>query len=286
MERYGIDEFGQKVLISVDDDIKTYSVPDDVIVIGEKAFFLCENLEAVYLSDSVKTIESRAFYGCKSLKTVRLSKKLRSIGNYAFGGCYSLKELYFYDSLEKIGYLAFENSGLEYFTLPISISHKPGSESFNRVPNLKLINLYEIGKSIQNDFGFTPDDFDDGVTPYISMPTKISQHSKFTVNGIYVENCIYDIGSTRCFYDTAITIPTAVNVIPEGVEALGECCISSKSDATIQLPSSIQYIDNDAFSLAIDNLKTIYIPKKDEVRLRGLLNKVLGQETDVSIIAL
>jgi hypothetical protein len=70
----------------------TVTLDENITVIGEYAFYLCNNLVSITMP-GVTTIENHAFYGCSKLETVDLSK-VEEIGEYAFYGCSKLKEAY------------------------------------------------------------------------------------------------------------------------------------------------------------------------------------------------
>ena len=82
-------------------------VPDNVKVIGCKAFEDCRELVEVHLPDPVREIEDNAFAGCDNLKDIDLPESLKKIGSYAFAECGSLKILELPYSIEEIGSYAF-----------------------------------------------------------------------------------------------------------------------------------------------------------------------------------
>jgi len=73
----------------------TYTVPNEVITIGQSAFSESTNLEVVYMGSSVTVIELSAFSSCKKLKEVYLNEALTSIENYAFYQCKILSDVYY-----------------------------------------------------------------------------------------------------------------------------------------------------------------------------------------------
>ena len=97
-----------------DDILKRYNgssdlvvVPDNVTVIGSKAFEDRRELTEIRIPDSVKVIEDNAFSGCDNLKTVCFPDSLKKIGNYAFYECTGLERIELPFSIEEIGQYAF-----------------------------------------------------------------------------------------------------------------------------------------------------------------------------------
>lgn len=82
-------------------------IPDDVSVIGSKAFEDCREITEVRLPDSVKEIGDNAFAGCDNLRTVHFPDSLKKIGSYAFSDCTGLETVELPFSVEEIGPYAF-----------------------------------------------------------------------------------------------------------------------------------------------------------------------------------
>ena len=82
-------------------------VPDDVAVIGGKAFEDRKELTEVILPDSVREIGDNAFSGCDNLKNIRFPESLKKIGCYAFSECTGLESVEFPSAVEEIGQYAF-----------------------------------------------------------------------------------------------------------------------------------------------------------------------------------
>ncbi len=99
--------------------LKTVTIPASVQLIGDGAFYGCENLTSVIMNYStaidgqrgVETISNNAFYGCSELTTVRLSAGLKGIGKGVFDGCDKL-EYAEYDNAKYLG-----NAENEYLAL-------------------------------------------------------------------------------------------------------------------------------------------------------------------------
>ena len=72
----------------------TYTIPDSVTTIGNRAFNYCRSLTSVTIGDSVTTIGDYAFSDCDSLTSVTIPDSVTTIGNYAFYYCRSLTSVY------------------------------------------------------------------------------------------------------------------------------------------------------------------------------------------------
>ncbi|MEG1535840.1 MAG: leucine-rich repeat domain-containing protein [Clostridia bacterium] len=97
-------------------------IPNNVKVIGEKAFYQCETINELFLNDATTTIMANAFEMCKALSSVVLSSNLNSIGDSAFYNCQSLTNVVLEDGLAKIGHYAFAKCAtLQAIKLPKSL---------------------------------------------------------------------------------------------------------------------------------------------------------------------
>lgn len=78
-----------------------------VTSIGEKAFYVYDNIGSVVIPGSVKSIGDWAFSGCKPFNSVEISDGVTSIGEYAFGACSGLTSVKIPNSVTSIGQYAF-----------------------------------------------------------------------------------------------------------------------------------------------------------------------------------
>jgi len=74
-------------------DIKSVTLPNGLITIGESAFSDCSSLTTVVIPDTVGTIRRGAFISCTSLKTLEIPASVTEIMEEAFTGCTALKDL-------------------------------------------------------------------------------------------------------------------------------------------------------------------------------------------------
>ena len=56
-----------------------YSIPNEVKVIGEDAFYNCTGLTSITIPDGVTSIANRAFYGCTGLKNLRIEDGTKTL---------------------------------------------------------------------------------------------------------------------------------------------------------------------------------------------------------------
>ena len=61
-------------------------VPEEVTIIGEDAFYDCQNMVSITLPKGIQSIGSGAFGYCCNLEEIVLSEELKAIGNGAFRG--------------------------------------------------------------------------------------------------------------------------------------------------------------------------------------------------------
>ena len=89
-------------------DCTAYTIPYGVKIVGDDAFYRCENLESVMIPDSVTNIGYEAFVGCSNLKSITVPNGVSSIGPMAFWQCSRLADITFPDSVKSIGYYVCE----------------------------------------------------------------------------------------------------------------------------------------------------------------------------------
>lgn len=110
----------------------SYSIPEGVTAVGDKAFYNCHKLTGISFSSTVTTLGNYAFqyctglqeltipgtiqeipyhgfYHCEGLTDLRISKGVEIIGENAFDGCEKLTHVAFPSTLTKLGKWAFYN---------------------------------------------------------------------------------------------------------------------------------------------------------------------------------
>ena len=74
-------------------DIKSITLPNGLITIGESAVSDCSSLTTVVIPDTVGTIRRGAFISCTALTTLDIPASVTEIMEEAFTGCAALKDL-------------------------------------------------------------------------------------------------------------------------------------------------------------------------------------------------
>jgi hypothetical protein len=77
--------FGQQV--------KEYILGDEILSIGNCAFFSCDNLTSINIPKNVTTIGAYAFGLCENLTSIYIPKSVKSIGEDAFRYCFGLSSI-------------------------------------------------------------------------------------------------------------------------------------------------------------------------------------------------
>ena len=106
-------------------DERTVTLPDGVVVVGERAFIGHEEIEKLVLPATLTTLRNGAFYGCANLREISFAGALSFIGDAAFGGCTSLTEITLPASVQYIHSEAFYGD-----TALTAISVAEGNENF------------------------------------------------------------------------------------------------------------------------------------------------------------
>lgn len=94
--------------------MKSVSLPNTVVSIGESAFYECTELTSVTVPEKATEILTGAFYGCSSLISVHLPEGLLRLEEQAFCGGERLEKISLPDSLQFVGGSAFEDCNITY----------------------------------------------------------------------------------------------------------------------------------------------------------------------------
>jgi hypothetical protein len=116
-------------------------IPEDVDVIGEKAFLGCKFIENIMIPNSVNRIEKYAFQQCSGIKELVIPDSVTFIGESAFKWCYSLTSITIPNSITmKSDRLFFEIFSLRKVNLPDPII-KIGDRVFYKCESLESVKI-------------------------------------------------------------------------------------------------------------------------------------------------
>ena len=118
-----VDKTDNTLLLHLDTDKGTYTVPEGIEKIASSAFFHNINLKEVIIPDSVKDLDNSVFFQCKNLVSVRLPAGLKTLRRTMFSMCVNLKNVTIPDGVTTIEYSAFYNCGkLAEVVIPASVT--------------------------------------------------------------------------------------------------------------------------------------------------------------------
>lgn len=186
---------------------ESFTVPNYVTTIADKAFEGCGSLKTVSIGDNVVTIGNEAFKDCEELTTVTFGTKLQRIGNFAFQNCWKLASVSLPGTMRSIGDNAFE-----------------------RCYGLKTLNMAEGIESI----GYQAFLFCSQLTS-IEFPVSLRVLEREAFRGcgfnneLVVGEGVTSVGHgafTECVYLKKVTIPDSVKTI--GSEAFKRCSVLSQ----------------------------------------------------------
>ena len=118
--------------------LEKVTLADTVGVIGDSAFYRCENLTEMAIPTNTLEIKNGAFNGCTALASVTFPSRLRLIGENAFSGCTYLKEAVLPDTLLSLGDNTFQNcTALSLISVP-SLETAIGRDCFLKCDMIEM----------------------------------------------------------------------------------------------------------------------------------------------------
>ena len=239
---------------------QSYTVPNSVISIGNKAFAGCSGLKSVSIPNSVTSIGGYAFSGCSGLTSVTIPNSVTSIGGGAFYYCIVLTSVTIPNSVTSIGSYAFcYCRGLTSVTIPNSVT-SIGDHAFDGCSGLTFV-TFPNNVTLISDFSFSGCSGLTSVTIPNSV-TSIGSYAFFGCTGltsVTIPNSLTSIGFrafSSCSGLTSLTIPSSVTSI--GEYAFSSCLTLTEIHNNNVTP---QNIDNTVFNGVDKNSCILYVPK-------------------------
>ena len=205
-------------------------IPNSVTAIGNAAFAQCSNLTSINIPNGVKSIGSSAFANCK-IPSIVIPESVESIGQHAFGGNSILTSLVVkWDTPIKLTTDIIVSSNYNRVTLNVPLGTKSKYKSANIWRKFTNINEYNLREY---------SDFNDGTFNYIitsnnnntrtvavaaineNLSGNVIIPAEVEYNGVtYTVTKILQYGFANCNQMTTITIPTSVESIDKNAFSL------------------------------------------------------------------
>lgn len=257
-----------------------YSVPQEILSIGDAAFYGNEFIMEVVIPDSVRKIDDYAFANCSKLNGIVIPGGVEIIGDYSFAGCIDMEgfkvspDNCYFEAVDGVLYTQLQDSLVSYpasregdFYIVSDKARSIQDAAFLACNNLKEVVLPE-GITRIGDFAFNAclqmsnialpctltsigEQAFGGCIELrnISIPSSVTYIAENAFFGsglerISIDDGIYDIGKNAfagCFNIRSIVIPSSVTSIGEG--AFQNCTQLT----SIEIPNSVEYIDKWAF---------------------------------------
>ena len=158
---------------------KTTVIPEDIIVIGERAFLAVENQGQLVIPQSVISIEDEAFKYATFTGTLTLPENLQHIGKYAFYTTYFTGNLYVPDGVFSIGDHAFARTRFKEIHLPESLK------------TIEWDLFWDCGRLEQLEIGSQVDTIQSGVFQYCDRLNCMKVHCEIPPTAWY--NAFYGV---------------------------------------------------------------------------------------------
>lgn len=216
----------------------TYTIPNTVSQIGEKAFSENGFLNQVFMRNNVTKMGDYAFSSCTSLETMTLSDNITEVSDCAFMDCCSLKTIYG-KNIKRVYYQSFMNTGLT--TLPFSDSLVRIDDKAFAKSQLKEVHIPPSVMFV-GSFAFTE---------CMSLETVVLSCE------ITDEEYLYDSSLCWCMLGNCFNLKTLT--ISDNVEALPTLFMKCTSLETINIGKKLKTFPDGIDSLSSINLKTINV---------------------------
>ncbi len=249
--------------------LKEINIPSSVINIGWYAFMQCSKLESVNIADGVSSIDGDAFFNCSGLESIVIPDSVTYLGSGAFSVCENLKEVKLSENLTRINSSTFLGCAFSNIHIPESVT-SIGWGAFCDCTNLAEFNvpanLVSIGETEENLYASGRNGAFDGTAWYKSQPDGMVYigNVAYRYKGSMPDNtsiildkktiAIAEGAFSGCSNLTSIIIPKGVVNICEG--AFRNCT----GLTSVIIPDGTSYIGESAFS-GCTNLASVKVPE-------------------------
>lgn len=234
---------------------EVFTVPNSVTVIGESAFCYNEHLTRINLGYKITEIGTGAFASCTKITSFDIPDSVTTMGQSVFNGCSSLSNVVLSENLTGLeGRVFGKCPSLINLTIPRSVSSING-ESFRDSNNLSNLTVDPANETFiaKDNVIFTKD-----MKTLVAASHYLTGHYTVPEGVEYLGNDCLSWGNLE-----SITLPSTLKSM--GYEAL--CCIWNLDELTI--PEGVTEMDHGA--LRSNRFESIVLPKSLKIIPTSLL---------------
>ena len=218
-----------------------FIIPSHVTTINNGAFSYTP-LKSITIPASVTSLGTAVFVGCTDLKSATIADGITAIPDYTFMDCTVLESVTIPSSVETLGMSSLSNTAIKSFD--ITSNYKSiGADAFFGCTKLTSVTFCDrddtltLGGAVFSNTGLTS----------VVIPSYLTGTDWQGISFVGINDNMFD----GCNYLTHVEIKEGVKHI--GYRAFAAC----KSLETVIIPSTIEYIQGDAFSYT-SNLANVY----------------------------
>ena len=227
-------------------------IPNDVMSIGNYAFYDCSSLTSITIPDGVTYIGKYAFAHCTSLREIIIPDSVTSIGEDAFDDCTSLTSVTIPTSITRIeDYMFYGCTALKSIIIPNSIRYI-ADNAFSHCSSLTSINIPDSVTGI-GDYAF----LECTSLKSVTIPHSVTDAGEGVFARCYaLRNIIWSDNLNYiddAFFDGCKSLRNII--INDNVVDIGECAFRNcKSLVSVTIPATVKKIRKDAFLNTSDKL--------------------------------
>ncbi len=230
---------------------KNTTIPNNVKIIGFRAFHNRTGITNITIPNGVTSIEDEAFYGCSGLTSIQIPSSVTEMGTRVFSYCSNLESFSWPEGLAIINNNTFEYSGLKNIIIPEGIQTING----NAFKNCEQLESVQIPASANDISAYA-----------FSFCKKLSSLIVADGNSTYDsrDNCNAVIKTSS----NTLIIGSCATVIPASVTTLGEDCFYGSGITSITIPSTVTTFKDGIFK---------YCDQLADVNLSEGMTRVSGE---------
>ncbi|MBO4482701.1 MAG: leucine-rich repeat domain-containing protein [Prevotella sp.] len=266
--KYKVTSIGERAFF-IFDNLVSVKIPSSVTSIGEEAFSHCSGLTSITIPNSVTSIGQKAFDSCSKLTSITIPNTLTSIEEKTFLDCRGLTSVTIPNSVTSIGEEAFTGcSGLTSITIPNSVK-SIGALAFAQCSALISVTFPNSVTSI-GDYAFN---WCNSLTS-VTIPSSVKSIGKGAFNGFAALASVTNFSKTPQKIDvTVFGVYGTLHVLP-GCKAAYEAADFWKNftiveDAVTTGIADIETRNSNKEGKYIENGKIVIVKNGKEYNMNG-----------------